>query len=195
MKSLKYFVLPVLFLITWNYLSAQKEWSAELRPGINFSTQDLCDAELKTGFGFEASVSYRFMPHLGVYVGWGWNQFTSDNASLSGTGESAFEETGYTFGLQFIHPINNSHISYLLRAGGIYNHIEVENNAGNSIADSAHSPGWEIGGGLNIDLGSNWNLRPQIGYRSLSSDIEMGNTSTAVDLKYFVTGVGIALLF
>ncbi|WP_273568060.1 hypothetical protein [Maribacter halichondriae] len=53
----------------------------------------------------------------------------------------------------------------------------------------------EIGAGLQIDLGSNWNLRPKMGYRSLSRKPEIGNTSTDVDLNYIGFGIGIAKLF
>ncbi len=185
-----------LFLCAHSSLSAQNPWSAELRPGVNFATQDLGDAELKTGIGFEAALGYRFMPHLGAYVGWGWNQFKSDNPSFVGTGEFDFEETGYIFGIQFIHPFSaNSKLSYLLRLGGIYNHIEVENTAGDIIADSGHGLGWELGAGIVLDLGSQWNLRPQLGYRSLSRDLNIATTTTSVELNYFTFGVGIAKLF
>jgi opacity protein-like surface antigen len=136
------------------------------------------------------------MEHLGAYAGWGWNQFKSEDSSFAGSGDTDFEETGYTFGLQFIHPIGNSdNLSYLFRAGGIYNHIEVENDAGDITADSGHGLGWEIGAGVQVDLGSNWNLRPQVGYRSLSRDIDIGNTSTDVDLNYISLGVGISKSF
>lgn len=195
MKTIQISAIGIFILLLTNTGFAQDKWSAELRPNINFATKDLGDAELKIGFGFEAAIGYRFMPHLGAYVGWGWNQFKSDNSSFAGTGDTDFEETGYTFGLQFIHPINDSSISYLIRAGGIYNHIEVENSAGDITADSGHGLGFELGAGLNVDLGSNWNLRPQVGYRALSRDIEIGNTTTDVDLNYISFGVGIAKVF
>lgn len=83
----------------------------------------------------------------------------------------------------------------MFRAGGIYNHIEVENEGGDITADSGHGLGWEIGAGLQVDLGSNWNLRPQVGYRSLSRDIEIGSNSIDVDLNYISLGVGISKLF
>jgi opacity protein-like surface antigen len=179
-----------------NFMNAQDKWSVELRPNVNFPTKDLGNANLKTGFGFESAVGYRFMEHLGAYLGWGWNKFASDTPSFPGTGNTDFEMTGYTFGLQFIHPFGTSdNLSYLVRAGGIYNHIEVENDAGDITADSGHGLGWEIGAGLQIDLGSNWNLRPQLGYRALSRDIEIGNTTTDVDLNYVALGVGIAKIF
>jgi hypothetical protein len=185
-----------LTLCALSSLSAQNQWSVELRPGVNFATQDLGDAELKTGYGFEAALGYQFMPHLGAYVGWGWNRFKSNSTSFTGTGDSDFEETGYTFGLQFIHPFSTtSKLSYLLRLGGIYNHIEVENAAGDIVADSGHGLGFELGVGLSADLGSGWNLRPQLGYRSLSRDLEITSTTTAVDLNYLSIGVGIAKMF
>lgn len=196
MKILSTYALIVLSLIAFNDLSAQDRWFLELRPNLDFTTQDLGDAELKTGFGAEFAVGYRFMEHLGGYVGWGWNQFKSDNSSFAGVGDMDFEETGYTFGFQFIHPLGSSdNLSYLIRIGGIYNHIEVENEAGDITADSGHGLGWELGAGLQVDLGSNWNLRPQVGYRALSRDIGIGNSSTAVDLNYIAVGVGIAKVF
>ncbi|MGB5371245.1 MAG: outer membrane beta-barrel protein [Flavobacteriaceae bacterium] len=196
MKISSTFTIMALLFCAHSPLSAQNPWSAELRPGLNFATQDLGDAELKTGIGFEAALGYRFMPHLGAYVGWGWNQFKSDNPSFAGTGEFDFEETGYTFGIQFIHPFNtSSKLSYLLRLGGMYNHIEVENTAGDTIADSGHGLGWELGAGIDLDLGGQWNLRPQFGYRSLSRDLNIATTTTSVDLNYFSIGIGIAKLF
>ncbi len=195
MKTFKTSIIGIFLLFFVNVSLAQDKWSAELRPGINFATSDIGDAELKTGFGAEFAFGYRFMPHLGAYVGWGWNQFKSDNNSFAGTGDTDFEETGYTFGLQFIHPIGESSTSYLVRIGGIYNHIEVENSAGDITADSGHGLGWELGAGLNFELGSNWNLRPQLGYRALSRDIGIGNVTTDVDLNYVSFGVGIAKIF
>lgn len=197
MKTIQISAIGILILLLANTGFAQDKWSAELRPNINFATKDLGDAELKTGFGFEASVGYRFMEHLGAYVGWGYNTFNSDLAfTFPGPEDTDFDMTGYTFGLQFIHPIATSEsLSYLIRAGGIYNHIEVENSEGDNIADSGHGLGWEIGAGLQVDLGSNWNLRPQVGYRALSRDIEIENITTDVDLNYISFGVGIAKIF
>ncbi len=81
---------------------AQDRWSFEFRPGVNFPTKELGDAELNTGFGLEGTFAYRFMPNVGVYGGWSWNRFSSDN-SFAGT-DIDFEETGYTMGLQYIRP-------------------------------------------------------------------------------------------
>ncbi len=177
--------------------NAQDKWSVEVRPNLDFPTKDLGNADLKTGFGFEVAVGYKFMEHLGAYAGWGYNTFNSDIAlTFPGPEDTDFDVTGYTFGLQFIHPIGASeNLSYLVRAGGIYNHIEVENDAGDINADSGHGLGWEVGAGVQVDLGSNWKLRPQLGYRALSRDIEIGTVTIDADLNYFSFGVGIAKAF
>jgi len=181
-----------LFLSSW-VVQGQDRWSFEFRSGVNFPTQKLGDTDLKTGYGFEGSLAYRFIPHLSIYGGWSWNRFPSDQ-SFAGANID-FEETGYTYGLQFIHPIATSKINLLLRAGGLANHIEVENSSGDSIADSGHGFGWQAEAGVAIQLGEKWRVQPSVRYRSLSRDITLDGTTTAVDLNYISLGVGMVRIF
>ena len=190
MKKLNLIIVIVSLALCSNSSFSQNKWSAEFRPNINFPTEDFVDATIKTGFGFEVALGYRFMEHLGVYAGWGHNSFDIDDSDRD------FDITGYTFGLQFIHPIGTSEsLSYLFRAGAIYNHIEVEDNDGNLIDDTGHGLGWEVGVGLNYHLGFNWNLRPQIGYRAFSRDLNVEGTKVNIDLNYISFGVGVAKIF
>lgn len=106
-----------------------------------------------------------------------------------------FEETGYTFGLEFLHPLGNTPMNFYLRGAGIYNHIEVENDDGDITGDSDHGLGWQAGAGLAFDIGNRWMLKPGVRYRSLSRDIEVGNISSDIDLTYFNVAVGIAKTF
>ena len=106
-----------------------------------------------------------------------------------------FEETGYTFGVEYLHPLGNSPLDFYIRGGGIYNHIEVESSDGDITADSDHGLGWQIEGGLAFDLGNRWMLKPGVRYRSLSRDIEVGNTTTDIDLTVFNTSIGISRTF
>ena len=106
-----------------------------------------------------------------------------------------FEETGYTLGLQFIYPFEKEKLGYLLEFGGILNHIEVENNNGDIIADSGHGLGWQAGFGLTIPLGERFSLMPAVRYRALSRNIEIGETKTAVDLNYVSGGIGLSWTF
>jgi len=188
--------LPVsftIFLILPNISKSQGHWGLEFRPGADFATKKLGDANLKTGFGFEGTVKYYFVPSISVYAGWSWNKFAA-NQSFAGT-KNDFEETGYTFGLQLTKPLENENLSYLLEAGGIFNHIEIENSNGDIIADPKHGLGWQAGAGLVVRVGESFRLVPTIRYRSLSRDIKIGDGSTPVDLNYISAGVGIAWQF
>lgn len=195
MKTLQLLIHVALVLLTCPTTHAQDKWSVELRPSLDFPNKD--SAEFKTGFGFEAAVGYRFMEHLGAYFGWGYHTFNSDTPlTFPGTGDNDFDVTGYTFGLQFIHPIGRSDkLSYLVRLGGIYNRIEVEDTIGQLIAEADHGLGWQIGAGLQIELGGHWNLRPQLGYSALSSDLQVGAMLWPMDLNYLSFGMGVAKRF
>src|SRR5688500_18968860 len=125
MKHLVAFLLITSNLSIINPAKAQDRWSVEFRPGINFLTRNTVNTNLETGYGFEGTVAYRFIPHLGTYAGWVWNKFSTDQ-SFAGTNVD-FEETGYTFGLQWLRPLT-SNINYLVRGGGMYNQIKVQNN-------------------------------------------------------------------
>jgi len=172
---------------------AQDLWSVEARGGAAFATEKLAEADLGTGIGFEGNVSYRFMEHLAAYGGWSWLHFTTDGSSWGG--EMDVEETGYLFGLKFVHPIGEGPLSYLVRAGGTVNHIEVEDDGGDIVADSKHGLGWEVGLGLVYDLNDSWQISPGVRYRALSRDLEAGNTTYSVDLNYISADVGISYSF
>ena len=181
-------LLTLLFMSTSLFAQSQNIWSLDLRSGASYATQDLGDADLGIGLGYELTIAYKFMPHLAAYGGWGWHQFSADQ-SFAGS-DLDFEETGYTFGLQFIHPFGESILSYLMRAGGIFNHIEIENNSGEIIEDSGHGLGWQVEAGLAIAVSERFQLIPSIRYRSLSRDIDTENGSISVDLNYISAGVG-----
>lgn len=195
MKRVILTVAAFLTFFTFNQIEAQSQdnWSLEFRPGIDFATKDIADANLGTGFGYEATMAYRFMPHLSAYAGWSWNHFAVDQ-SFAGS-DAGFEETGYTFGFQFRHPIDELDLNYLIRLGATYNHIEIENNDGDIIIDSKHGLGWQAEAGLDIPLSENFSLLPSFRYRSLSRDIKIDNTNTSVELNYVSVGVGFSWSF
>jgi hypothetical protein len=184
----------LLVLLSSNFAQSQSRFSLMLGSGANFPTEKLGDANLKTGFGFEGTVSYRFLQHLSVYAGWGWNKFSAKQ-SFAGS-DIDFEETGYTYGLRFAHPIAaESKIKYVIGAGGVYNHIEVEDNKGEVIADSGHGLGWELDAGVSVPIGKHLSIIPGVRYRSLSRRIKTGNVNTSVDLNYISAGVGLSWNF
>lgn len=166
-------------------------FSVEIGGDAAFATQNLGAADLGMGFGFEAAVAYRFMPHLSAYAGWGWHHFTAEGF-LAGVDMDA-EETGYTFGLEFAHPLGASPLGYFVQAGGLYDHIEFE--GGDHAMDTGHGLGWQLGAGLVAPLGAKWRLMPGVRYRSLSRDLEIGNVTTDLDLTYLTVRVGLSRTF
>ncbi|HEX8041613.1 MAG TPA: opacity protein [Chryseosolibacter sp.] len=176
---------------------AQGRISVELRPGVNFATRNLGDADLKTGFGVEGIFAYQFLRHFGIYAGWGLNRF---NARESFAGPDVnFEETGYSYGLQFMHAIGQSNVSLLGRAGVLSNHIEIEDNRGDVIGGSGHGfrdgIGWQIEGRVAWPLAERWLVIPSLRYRSLPRVIRIGAADTDVVLSYISLGMGIARTF
>lgn len=195
MKNLIITIAALLVLSGFNQITAQtnNRWSLEFRPGVDYATTDISNADLGIGFGLEGTIAYRFMPHLAAYAGWSWNHFDVDQ-SFAGS-DANFEETGYTFGLQFIHPIGETTLSYLVRLGGTFNHIEIENSNGDIIIDSGHGLGWQAEAGLVISLSEKFSLLPSVRYRSLSREIEIENINTSVDLNYLSVGAGLSWSF
>jgi hypothetical protein len=191
MKTLKLVALVILTTIAV-HATAQDQgarFSFELNAGPAFSLQDLGNTDLQTGLGFEGILHYRIMPHVGVYAGWGWNKFAADE-TFQGI-EADFEETGYLFGLQFKHPIKKSNLSWFVRGGGLYNHIEVENNDGDIVEDTGHGLGYHVGSGLEINLSKTWRLSPLVTIHSLSRDLD----TVTLDLRNLSTRVGIVKFF
>lgn len=115
-------IIGIVLTLSVQTVNAQNNISWEIRTGADFATQELGNADLNTGFGFDGILSYRFMPHTAVFGGWGWHHFSSEG-SFAGANMD-FEETG-TFGLEYMHPLGNSSLDLYIRGGGIYNHIEL----------------------------------------------------------------------
>jgi len=195
MKTKVIITLMVLTSI-FNTISAQeneKRFGFELSTGASVATKKLGGSTLNPGVGFEGIFHYRFMPHTGVYGGWGWNKFGADE-SFAGI-DVCFEETGYVFGLQFKHPIGERATSYYFRAGGLYNHIEIENEDGDVTHDSGHGLGWQLAGGFDFKLGKNWSLTPGVKFNSLSRDVDHNSINVPLDLNYLQFRLGILKTF
>ena len=175
-------------------VAAQERFTVELRGGLDTPTQEVGAQELETGFGFDATLRYRFMPHFSAYAGWDWIRFSPD-ASFAGAGMD-IEETGYVFGLRFEHPFTgDSGLSGWVRAGGTYDHLEIESSDGDIIADSGHGLGWEAAAGFAIPITPRLSVTPGVRYRALDREVEVGATTTDVELRYFAFELGLALGF
>ena len=165
----------------------------ELNGEAAFVSSDLNDASLNGGLGFEAILQYRFMPFTSVYGGWGYSHF---NAETSFAGQDTdFEQTGYILGLQFSHSIGASPVSWFVRGGLLYSHIETEDNTGSIISDTGHGVGYQVAGGIEVLMGNNWSLAPGIKYNSLSGETGLEGVNYALDLRHVSARLGVIKRF
>lgn len=77
-------------------------------------------------------------------------------------------------------------------AGAIIDHIEIEDQEGDLVADTEHGPGWEVGAGVAIGVGEKGSLTPGVRFRSLSRDLEFDGGEVPVDLRYVTAELGFA---
>ena len=169
---------------------AQGKFNATFRPSVNLPVKDLGTTEIKNGGGFDVTLSYRFLPKLSAYAGWGWSSFSPKQSENI---VSHYEENGYRFGLQFIQPLSAaSPLNLHLSAGAVGHHIEAENEDGDILDDSGHGMGWEVEAGLSIPVSKRWQLVPGIRYHSLSREMTIETRKESVDLNYISVGVGVS---
>lgn len=171
----------------------KKRFGIEVNGEVSFVSSDLNGANLNTGLGFETILQYRFMPHTSVYGGWGYIHFNADE-SFAGS-DIDFEQTGYILGLQFLHPIGDTPLSYFVRAGLLYSHIETEDNEGEILSNTGHGAGFQVAAGMEVQLGNNWSLAPGLKYNSLSAETELSEVDYALDLRYLSARLGLVKRF
>jgi opacity protein-like surface antigen len=184
-------LLVAIAVLTAAEAQASDRWSWEFRSGVDPVSGDVAGSDLGTGAGFEATLAYRFQPHLAAYAGWGWHHF----GGVDRLADGSLEQTGYSFGLQFVHPLADTRFSALVRAGAVVRHFELESTDGDVVADSGHGLGWELGAGLDIALGGAWSLRPGLTYRSLSRDVAVEGEDLRAELGGVDLEIGLARTF
>lgn len=175
-------------------LSAQQRVSIDLRAAAAAPTQKLGATELGTGLGLGGTVAFRLQPHLHVYGGWDYMHFAADNVPALSAFD--YEETGYTLGLRFEHPVLASpRFAFRVEGGATYKHIEIENDDGDLVADSDHGAGFEAGAGVVVPLAGAFKGVAMARYRSLSRDFTIGTVTTNGALRYIGLEVGVTRRF
>lgn len=195
MKTKGLFVVLALVLFSISMMAQENEprFAVEVNGEVSIVSTDLNGANLNTGLGFETIFQYRFMPYTSLYGGWGYTHFNA-NESFAGT-DIDFEQTGYILGLQFKNAIGSSPLSYFLRAGLLYSHIETENNDGEIISDTGHGVGFQIAGGLEVALGKDWSIAPGIRFNNLSGETVLSDVNHQLELRYVSARIGIIKRF
>lgn len=187
-------ILTILLLAAYP-AAAQSPWAVDIRGGAAFPVEELGDVELDTGGGLGATLSWQVQPEFALYGGWDWANFTTGEP-LGGV-EVDVEMTGYNFGVRFERPAHPAlgNLRYRIGAGGLFSHIEVEDDDGELVDDSEHGLGFEVEAGLLIPVGMQWTLVPGARFRSLSRDLELVEVELPVDLRYIQAEVGLQFTF
>jgi opacity protein-like surface antigen len=194
MKTKVIIASALLAVLSLTGISQEKEkrLSFEINGGPSFPINEFVEG-IRMGFGFECTFRYSIMPHTGIYAGWGANWLSTESAMSENNMD--YEETGYVLGLDFRHPINNSNVSYYVRAGALYNHIETENSDGEIISDSGHGLGYQIAGGLDVSLGNNWSITPGLKFNSIMGESTVEGITTELKYQYISARIGILKRF
>lgn len=195
MKARLFLTLMLTAVISFSGIAQENEkrFGVEVNGEVSFVSSDLNDASLNGGLGFEAILQYRFMPFTSVYGGWGYSHFNAEE-SFAGS-DIDFEQTGYILGLQIGHSIGASPISWFVRGGLLYSHIETEDNTGTIISDTGHGVGYQVAGGIEVLLGSNWSLAPGVKYNSLSGETDLEGVNYALDHRHVSARLGLIKRF
>ncbi len=172
-------------------VEGQNRFAVELRGGAGFA-EDMADTQLGAGGGLELTARVRVLPHLSLYGGWDWYRFATDEQLLDS--ELDVEDTGYAFGVHFGHPLRGD-IGGWVRAGGIYDHIELEDDEGTLVGDTGHELGWEAGAGAIIPIGERFALTPGVRYRTFQGEITSGGEPIDLELTYFAAEIGLSWSF
>ena len=177
-------------------VSAQQPWTVELRGGAAFPTVDMV-GDLGTGNGvaIEGAVTYDFLPFLGVFVGWDWVGFTPEE-SFAGT-DIDFEGTGYLAGLRYERAVTDAlPFEVWLRTAVRYDHLELENDAGDIVAGTDRDVGLDVGLGLAFAINESWVVTPGVRYRAITHDVQTSPRQTdEAEFRHVIADVGIAYRF
>lgn len=189
MKLVTLLTLLILLLFSAQTGMAQYRWSAEFSPGLSFPTQDIANENLEIGFGFDASLAYKLMPHLRAYAGYNWNEFKTE--MTPGRSQLRVNEGGLIFGFELTFPISSAPVTYFGFIGGNLNQLKIEMIAANQSMSTDHKLGWHIGVGLDYAFHDQWSLRPKLNYQALTSNNPF---IPANDLKLQYVSLGLGLL-
>jgi hypothetical protein len=149
--------------------------SLEGRIGATIPTGDLSDGDAGVGLALAAEAQYSFSPVLTGYFGVSRDAFSCDDDDFCRDAASS----GIQGGLKFLLARDGARLPWV-RLGLIGQSLDLGAN------ESDLGLGFEVGGGVDIDVSPRFAVVPGIHFRSYSADFDPGD----VDVRYFVLSLG-----
>ena len=169
-------------------------WNLQQRGGLALAVEDFGDADLGVGYGIQLTGGYQFPQRIGLYAGWTWFRFNTDD-SFAGP-DVEVDESGFMAGLRYEHPVRVGMPATLqLQLGTVYDEVELEGGDGTLIATSDRDFAWATSAGLEFPLGEGWRFGPAVRFRSLSPGFEVGGVDVETDLTHLSIDLGLSQRF
>lgn len=168
MKTIRMFcaAAAAVAMVVWTAPGASAQTAERLslegRVGVTFPTGDLSDAGASSGFALGADLMYNFTPALTGYGGISRHTFACDDDENC---DDDFTSGGFQVGLKYLFSRDGRALPWA-RGGLIGQSLETDG------ADSDLGLGFEVGGGIDLDVTSRFAVVPALHFRSYSPDFD-----------------------
>ena len=172
-------------------------FSFEVRGGLAFPTGDFGEdsgddeGDIESGYTLGANATFHFMPMLGIYAGYTYNSF-----GVEGIDDGEVVDQGLNGGLRLAIPTPLIPIDPYVKAGVVYNRLEISGGVGEQAAafKTDRALGFEVGAGVGITLGPKLSFTPQVTYTKYSPDFgDFGEGDVEIDVEHIRVDVGLRL--
>ncbi|HSU13454.1 outer membrane beta-barrel protein [Longimicrobium sp.] len=154
-------------------------FAVEARVGAAFPTGDFNDVA-NTGVTLNGNVTAYVIPTLGIYAGYYYTRFGRPGAGH-------YTETGPEVGLRLDIPTPDVPLDPYVRAGLVWNRLELTGAGAQDFSDS--SPGFQINAGVALSLGR-VSLAPGFTYVRHTYDTNTDEDQTA---SYIRADIGVRI--
>jgi hypothetical protein len=192
MRYLKtlYWIAFILFFTIG--LNAQNKLSFDIRGSYSIPTEDLGQVELDNGINIEVNLGYTIITNASIFGGVEYGIFEDSRLPDD---VIDFREMGILLGLEYNYPLQENTFSFVLRGGGIYNQVLIENNDGDKIHDTDYGLGWFATTGIDFNILNGIHLIPTVKFKSLTRDYLTYEGIESADLRYVSIGIGVRKIF